>query len=194
MKISAHYIIYSLLFCLGITAYGQSDTKEWQHYTLIDTTQHQILPEIKVFSRPAFKNKRQEKYYWRLVRDVKKTLPYAKQIAAIVWEINDTLHLIENEKEKRKFLKIKEKQLFSDFETPMKGLTFNQGMLLIKLVDRECSETSYELVKMYRGGFTAFFWQSFAVLLGGNLKSEYNPQEEDFIIEHVINMVEIGIF
>lgn len=191
--ISLHILFVWILIPLLSSIKAQDNTADSQQYIKVDTSVHKILPEIQVRPTPKFKSKRIERKYWRLVRDIKKTLPYANQISAMVIAANDTLKTLENDKEKRKYLKAKEKELLSDYDKPMRNLTLNQGRLLIKLVDRNCSETSYELVKMYRGGFTAFFWQSFALIVGANLKDEYNEDGEDHMIEHVIYMVENGL-
>ncbi len=190
-------IIATLLFTLfagfGHLAKAQDSIPQPPRFFVIDTTKPQQLPELLVIEKPDLDNKRIHRRYTRLVRDVKKTLPYAKQISGIVLAVNDTLLTMESEKQQNKYLKTMEKELMEQFEKPMKKLTLRQGMLLIKLVDRECSETSYELVKTYRGGLTAFFWQSFARIMGANLKEEYDAAGEDHMIEYVIFMVENGL-
>ncbi len=193
MKTGRLYIICLLLFVgFGWNARAQETEPNHPSYTLIDTTQHQVLPSLTVHPRPEFKSRRMERKYWKLVRDVKKTLPYAKGISHLVLSLEDTLNTFESDRVKRKFLKGKEKELFADYEKPLKNLTFSQGKLLIKLVDRECSETTFELVQLYRGKLTAFFWQSFAVVFGMNLKNEYDEAGEDLMLEHVVQMVESG--
>lgn len=194
MKGKLIYIIALTLFtwiCPSLLA--QIDSVPKSEGVRIDTTMHQILPAVTVYPTPEFKSKRMERQYWKLVRDVKKTLPYAKGISELVLSLEDTLQTFPDQRSKRKFLKSKEKELFADYEQPLKNLTFSQGRLLIKLVDRECSETSYELVQLYRGNLAAFFWQSVAVIFGMNLKNEYDEAGEDFIIEHVVFMVENGL-
>ncbi len=171
--------------------HAQSDTVK-QQYTIIDTTEHQTLPDLWVIKKPELKTKRAKRKYWRLVRDVKKTLPYANDISRMILEADDTLKTMDSDRERRKFLKQKEKELLADYDKPMRSLTLNQGKLLIKLVDRECSQTSYELVKMYRGGLTAFFWQSFARIMGADLKDQFDARGDDFLIEYVIIMVKNG--
>ena len=122
-----------------------------------------------------FKNKKQERYYYRLVRDVKKTLPIAKEIRNIVIDI-----------------KAVEKGLKEQYTPRMKKLTFSQGKLLIKLVNRECNQSSYQLVKAFMGPFKAGFYQTFAALFGASLKKEYRPEDEDEMVERIITLVENG--
>ncbi len=187
-----HIITLFLLWGTKVS-FAQDSIPQMPRYIVIDTTKPQMLPEIRVLEKPILETKKMERRYTRLVRDVKKTLPYARQISEIVLAVNDTLLTIESEKAQKKYLKSKEDELMSKFDKQMRKLTLRQGMLLIKLVDRECSQTSYELVKMYRGGLTAFFWQSFARVMGANLKDEFDPAGEDYMIEYVIYMVEHGL-
>lgn len=192
------YIAVTLFFASSLILLGQHRIKyqpELPHATEVnkDTFYYKILPEVDVYPRPVFKNKRQKRHYFKLVRDVRITLPYAKKAAAILNEVNDSLVSIENEKVKKEYLKEIEKDLFSEFEKPLRKLTFSQGRLLIKLVDRECQQNSYELVKLYRGGFSAFFWQGIARIFGANLKSEYDPDGRDMHTERIVRMVELGL-
>ena len=92
-----------------------------------------------------FKNKKQERYYYRLVRDVKKTLPIAKEIRNIVIETYEYLETLPDEKAKDKHIKAVEKGLKEQYTPRMKKLTFSQGKLLIKLVNRECNQSSYQM-------------------------------------------------
>ncbi|MBR4970580.1 MAG: DUF4294 domain-containing protein, partial [Paludibacteraceae bacterium] len=146
------------------------------------------------FTKLEFKSKKQERFFWMTVRDVKKTLPYAKLIASIISDVDSSLAKIDNEKEKKKFMEKKEEELVNTYKPILKKLTFSQGKMLIKLVDRECDQTSYALIKQFRGGFRAFFWQGFARMFGANLKSEYDAMtdDRDKIVERVIILVEAG--
>ena len=99
-----------------------------------------------------------------------------------------------DEKTKKAYLKIVEKELRAEFEEPLKNLTTTQGEILLKLIDRETGETSYELVKQMRGSFQAFMWQSLARLFGSNMKTKYDPTGDDIMIERAIKLVEAGQF
>ena len=167
---------------------GRMDT-----VVVIDSTLTKLLPEVSVYAPPKFKNKRQQRLYYRLVRDVRITLPYAKKAAVLLAEVNDSLQNIKSERLQKKFIKETEDVLFAEFEQPLRRLSFSQGRLLIKLIDRECQQNSYELVKFYRGGFSAFFWQGIARIFGANLKSEYDPTGEDMHTEYIVNLVEMGL-
>lgn len=157
-----------------------------------DTILLAFLHDIWVFPRTSFKNKKQEKFFWRTVRDVKRTLPYAKLIANELILVNMEMATISTEKEKKKFLNAYEKEIFRKHENDLKKMTINQGRMLMKLIDRECERTSYDLIKMYRGGFSAFFWQGIARVFGSNLKSEYDAAVNDKVVERIILLVEAG--
>ena len=102
------------------------------------------------------------------------------------------MQTISSKKKKDEYIKSVEKELFKDFEKDLRKLNYRQGKLLIKLVDRECNQTSYEIVKLYRGKFSAFFWQTVAVIFKTNLKENYNPEGDDKLLEQVVVMVEKG--
>jgi hypothetical protein len=140
-----------------------------------------------------FKNKRQRQRYSKLVRNIKITLPYARKAGKTINEINSELAYISKEKERKAYLKRREKELFEEFETPLKKLTFSQGKLLIKLINRETGDTTYQLIKEYKGGVTAFFWQGIARLFGSNLKSEFDKDGDDRMIEHIIMLIDNGM-
>ncbi|OIP83169.1 MAG: hypothetical protein AUK44_05915 [Porphyromonadaceae bacterium CG2_30_38_12] len=157
-----------------------------------DTVLLAFLHDIWVFPRNNFKNKRQEQYFWRTVRDVKRTLPYARLIASELRQLNIKISNIKSEQEKKKIVKEFEKSAFSKYENDMKKMTINQGRILIKLVDRETEKTTYDLIKSYKGGFTAFFWQGIATIFGSSLKSEFDANNKDKVLDRVIVLVEAG--
>lgn len=144
-----------------------------------DTIPSITLKNIYIYPKLRFKNKRQEKYYYKLVRDVKKTLPLAKEIKQIVIETYEFLETLPDEKSKNQHIKLVEKGLKEQYTPKMKKLTFSQGKLLIKLVNRECNQSSYQLVKAFMGPFKAGFYQTFAAVFGASLKKEYQPEDED---------------
>ncbi|MCI5581757.1 MAG: DUF4294 domain-containing protein [Phocaeicola plebeius] len=157
-----------------------------------DTIPYITLPNVIVYPKLKFKSKKQENNYWRLVRDVKKTLPLAKEIKNAVIETYEYMETLPNKKAKDKHIKEVEKGLKKQYTARLKKLTFRQGKLLIKLVDRECNQSSYELVKAFMGPFKAGFYQAFASLFGASLKKEYDPDNDDKLVERVIELVENG--
>ncbi|MDO4164907.1 MAG: DUF4294 domain-containing protein [Bacteroides sp.] len=157
-----------------------------------DTIPYVKLPTVYIFKPLRFKNKRQAKRYTKLVRDVKKVLPIAKEINHIVIETYEYLQTIPTEKERQKHIKAVEKGLKEQYTPRLKKLTFAQGKLLIKLVDRQTNSTGYELVKAFMGPFKAGFYQTFAALFGASLKKQYDPEGDDAMTERVILLVENG--
>ena len=160
-----------------------------------DTIGTIVLPEVPIYPPMKFKNKKQEKFYWKTVRDVKKVYPYMKFIGTEYKRINAICDTISDPKEKKKYMKIYEKQLLDEYKPVMKKFTLSQGKMLIKLIDRELEETSYDIIKQFRGGFVAWWWQLFAKMLGADLKDDYNisEREKDRIIERVITLYEAGV-
>jgi hypothetical protein len=150
------------------------------------------LPEYCVNAKLPRKLKAKFRHHSKLVYHVKKVYPYARLAGIKLNEYEDILMAAQSDKERRQLMKRAEDELKAEFEDDLKKLTFKQGLILIKLVDRETGNTSYELVQELRGKFTAFFWQAFARLFGYNLKVEYDPLGDDKEIEDIVVMIENG--
>lgn len=157
-----------------------------------DTLYMAWLHEVWVYPPMKFKNKRQEKFYWRTVRDVKKCLPYAKRITQDMAYADAELAKLPDNKERRKWWRSFERQLYKKYEKDFRGMYASQGRMLMLLLDRETDRTSYELIKQYKGKTAANFWQFVAKLFKNDLKEEYDASDKDKIIERVINLVEAG--
>ena len=141
---------------------------------------------------PYIKNKKQLNEYNRLVYNVKKVLPISKEINRAVIETYEYMMTLPDEKSRQKHMKAVEKSLKEQYTPRMKKLSFSQGKLLIKLVDRQTNSTGYELVKAFMGPFKAGFYQTFAALFGASLKKQYDPTGDDALTERVILLVESG--
>lgn len=157
-----------------------------------DTIPALKIPTVYIFKPLKFKNRRQMNEYNRLVRNVKKVLPISKEINRAIIETYEYMQTLPTEKERQQHIKNVEKGLKQQYTPRMKKLTFAQGKLLIKLVDRQSNQTSYELVKAFMGPFKAGFYQAFASIFGASLKKEYDPKGEDAMVERVILLVESG--
>ena len=153
---------------------------------------HINLPPHYAYAPIKFKSKRQRREYDRLVRDVKKTLPLAAEIRTIIIETYELLQKMPDEKAKKRHIKAMEKGLKEQYTPRMKKLTLRQGKLLIKLVDRECNQDAYTLVRLFMGSFKAAFYNSFASLFGASLKKSYDPTGDDWMIEQVVVKVLTG--
>ena len=150
------------------------------------------LPTVYIFKPLKFKNDKERMEYYRLVRNVKKVYPIAREINRTILETYEYLQTLPNEKARQKHIKRVEKGLKDQYTPRMKKLSFAQGKLLIKLVDRQSNQTSFELVNAFMGPFKAGFYQTFAALFGASLKKEYDPDGEDKLTERVVILVENG--
>lgn len=150
------------------------------------------LNTVYIFKPLKFKNDRERREYYKLVRNVKKVYPIAREINRIILETYEYLQTLPNEKARQRHIKKVEKGLKEQYTPRMKKLTFAQGKLLIKLVDRQSNQTSFELVRAFMGPFKAGFYQTFAALFGASLKKEYDPEGEDKLTERVVVLVENG--
>lgn len=150
------------------------------------------LKEIIVYGKLPKGVKFNYRRHSRLVYNVKKVYPYSVLVRNELGRVNRLLETMPNEKDRRNFLQQYEKDIFNEYEDDMTHLTFTQGKILIKLIDRETTNTSYDLIREYRGRFSAAFWQTIAKLFGASLKSTYDPAGEDYLIEQVVREIEAG--
>lgn len=159
-----------------------------------DTVLVVIFNEITVFPPMKFKDKKQEQFYWRTVRDVKKTLPYAKLICETLVETYEYIETFPTQKERERYLKDMEGAIFEQYKPVLKKFSKNQARMLVKLIQRETNQSGYDILKAFLGSFRATFWQGFGRLFGVNLKGKYSPQTDanDAIIERVCTLVEQG--
>lgn len=190
------YILFLLFFLQRAEAQENTDLQPQKLY-VVGQSIHlgEKIPHINLptyYAYAPIKNKRQLREYNRLVRDVKKTLPLAAEIRTIIIETYELIQKMPDEKVKKKHLKELEKGLKKQYTPKMKKLTLRQGKLLIKLVDRECNQNAYELVRLFMGSFKAAFYNSFASLFGASLKKSYDPTGEDWMVEQVVVRVLTG--
>lgn len=128
----------------------------------------------------------------RLVYNVRRVYPFALIVRDEFGRINRLLETLPTDRAKRDFLQSYEKDLLAQYEGDIRKLTFTQGKILIKLIDRETQNTSYDLIRQYRGKFSATFWQGVARIFGANLKSNYDPNGDDYLIEYIVREIEAG--
>lgn len=167
------------------------------YLAVIETGDTVIMIDIRpiyCFPEYKFKNKKDEKFYWKTVRDVKRTLPYAKMVRAALIETYEYIQTIPEE-QRAAHLKQMEKDIFNEYKPILKEFTYSQAKMLILLIDRECNQNSHHIIKAFLGGFRAGFWQTFGKMFGLNLKEDYEPdkKEKDRIIERVCVLVESGM-
>ena len=158
-----------------------------------DTMPQMNIEEVEIYASPKFKKKKQARKYSRLVKNVKKVYPYAKYIKIKLDEVNAHIVNLETEKEKRKYVRSVQKEMMDQFEDDVKHMTFSQGKILIKLVDRETGETSYQWLKELKGDLFAGFWQTVARIFSYDLKAEFSSTQEDILIEQIVKMIDAGL-
>ena len=199
-RIQTHIVIIIaiLLHMIPLQSHAQTGKKqEVMHYIIEgkDTIFIDQLRASKVYSRvPKMKGREWRKYY-RLVHNFSKTYPYALVARKLVIEADSTIAADNLKRGKReKYINSVQKELFSVFESQMRSLTVSQGALLMKLIDREVGKSSYNIIKDYKNGIAAGFWQGVAKIFGTNLKKPYDPEGEDKATEELVKIWEDGDF
>ena len=157
-----------------------------------DSIQYVELNKIWVYPPIEFKNAKERIAYNRLVANVKKVLPIAKEVNQIIIETYEYLQTLPNKKAKDEHMKLVEKSIKKEYTPRMKKLTYSQGKLLIKLVYRECNSSSYSLIQAFLGPIRAGFYQAFASLFGASLTKKYDADGVDRLTERVVRQVEAG--
>jgi hypothetical protein len=196
-------ILFALILVLDLP--GQDDTASVQilpdsSYLIQNVVRSgENLPEVTIkevtiIGRPTRESSRRSEYrkYERLIYNLKKVYPYALVVRQKLEEVNAEMSRLPGDKSRREYIKQFEKNIFGQYEGEIRKMTITQGRLLIKLIDRETMNTSYDLIRQYRGGFSAAFWQGIARIFGTNLKDEYDPYGEDALIEILLWEIESG--
>jgi hypothetical protein len=158
-----------------------------------DSMVHITFYTCNIVAERKFATAREKAKWDKLKRDVKKAYPYAVLARMKLAEMDSQLVLIKGERERKAFNEKCEDQLVDQFEADMRNLTMNQGRILMKLMDRETGSTTYQIIKERRGSFSAFMWQSVAIVFGNNLNDDYDAEGEDKQIEEVVRLIEAGI-
>ena len=157
-----------------------------------DTVYTTTLDEAVIQPKKRAAATRDLRQYRRLIYNVKKVYPYAKLAGEKFGEVTSHMQTLKPGKEQREYIKQVEEDILKQYEEDLKNLTITQGRILIKLVDRETNKTSYEVVKELRGSFQAAFWQAIARIFGSNLKTEFDAEGEDKMLNEIMIMIENG--
>ena len=180
------------------TSKSKNDTLPGRSYLLQEVERAGVvmpeveIKEVTVVARHGRAGRNEYHKYERLIHNVKKVYPYALIVRKKLDEVNSELKNITDEKEQKRYLKNLEKNLLAQYEDDMKHMTLTQGKLLIKLIDRETQNTSFDLIRDYRGKFSAAFWQGIARIFGTSLKAEYDRYGDDALIEYIILEIDAG--
>ncbi len=157
-----------------------------------DTMYTYLMPELPVYKKKVFRNERERQRYTRLIYNIKKVLPLAKLAKMMLEETYEVLETLPNKKAKDEHIKQVEHDIKKQYTPVMKKLTFSQGKILIKLIDRECNQEAYDIVKAFLGPMRAAFYQVFAWTFKASLKKHYDPEGEDAEIERIVRQIEAG--
>ena len=194
-------ILMTVFFCLLFTE-GFSQTFKSGDSTITvmraiivgkDTIFVSNIPEVNIYPQRVFKNRFEYWRYRRLIRNVKAAYPYAKIAAEKLKELDERLANMPTERRQKAYIKATEKAIRDEFEDEVTHLTITQGRILIKLIDREVGNTTYIVLQDIKGNVSAVFWQAIARVFGSNLKSEYDPEGEDKMIEEIILLIDRGM-
>lgn len=194
-----YYIFLGILFNLFLLEAQDNVTIPIPVKAIIvgnDTMAMIELPEVQVWAYwgKATVSSKVFEQWTRTKYNVKKVYPYAVLASALLKEMDNKLSQISNEKDRKKFIKQCEKELRSKFEEDLKNLSVTQGKILMQLIYRETSKTTYEIVKEMRGGFEAAVWQALAYIFGNSMKVKYDPMGEDYMVEKAVQLVEKSYF
>ena len=166
---------------------GQHDTL-WVPYIVYegDTMTYKVMDQVNVFGKMTDEQRAYLKKWTRLRNAVYVTYPYAKKASYIINDVVRNLDKIQDAQARKKYLSTREKELKKEFTEPLTALSVYQGKILMKLINRETRNTCYDLIKEYRGGFTARFWQTVAWVFGSSLKQDYDPKGPDAEMESIV--------
>lgn len=189
-----------LLFLLPNFAFAQSSRRQpggRMEYIVVDKDTFYLgnIREAKIYPKLPKQKGREWRKYYRLVHNFSKTYPYAIVAGVMLEEVDSTIEADHLDGSKReKYIKQKQSELFKVFEKPLRNLTISQGQLLMKLIDREAGKSSFHIIKDYRNGIAAGFWQGMAKLFGEDLKKHYDPEGEDAGVEDLVEKWDDGSF
>ena len=203
-RLSIH-IFYLVIICASVmhsNIYAQNNNSRQQDGYRVgikvvdnDTLYVDRIAPVYIFNHEKGRKSKNWRDYYRTVWNFKKVYPYALKAKEIIREADSTLQFSKfTKKEKDRYLKEYQKRLFKEFEKPLKNLSINQGKLLLRLLDRELGQTSFYIIKNYRGGAAAGFWQGIAKLFGSDLKRPYDRFGEDKEVEELVHMYHLGTF
>lgn len=189
-------LTYLLLF-LSYGAFAQISTEHGhvcrQEIINGDTVAVINLDPAVIGAPKTFRNKRESAKYQRLKKRVIKVYPYAYAAGVLMEGYEEELMKLETKKEQKEYLSSAEDALKEQFEGQIRDLTVTEGIILIKLIDRETGDSSYGLIQDLKGSFSAFMWQGVARIFGHNLKDDYDPYGEDWDIEEIVRQIELGM-
>lgn len=190
MKIAYNFI--TLLFFVAAPLFGVAQDETTNDTVLFNSNNDSLLfVELETVDiYPERGKKLNYRKYSRLVRKIRKVYPFAREAVLELEKYNKLYENTTDEREKRKYVRQVEKELFRRHEDELKKFTISEGRYLVLLIDRETGNTSYSIIKELKGGLPALFWQGIAKIFNNDLKEEYDPLYKHFVIEQIVTMVE----
>ena len=150
------------------------------------------IPTVHILPIRKYARKPDMRRYQRLIRMVKKCYPLAKQARIEMEKMEQQLLAVKDPKEQQKLSKELQKRLIKQYTPVILKMTFSEGKVLLKLIDRETEHTAFQIIKEFRGGFVAGFFQAMAKLFGNDLKLDYQPGSRDKTLEQIVTYYEMG--
>ena len=180
--------LFIFLSFSNLILYAQNEKQNFSISPVDTVTLNLILPDHQVFTsdNEFLKKWNKTKFYVRSVYD------YAKIASSMLEGFNDTLALLSNNRIKKRYLKRANKMLKNEFGDEIRKMSINRGTHLMKLIYRNTGLTTYDIIKLYRGSGKAFWFQTLCLVNGQNLKKEYDPEGEDYLIEKAVSLIESG--
>ncbi len=187
-------LLFVALFATNNQLYAQQNINDTiLSYAVIyngDTIEAKTLPDLGFYSRLTQKQMSDRAKWTRLRNAIYVTFPYAKRAGTVMNDMNAHLVVVSNKGERKKYIQSREKELKKEFTDPLTNLSIYQGKVLMKLINRQTGNNCYEIIKEYKGGFTARFYQTVAFFFSSNLKQPYDKSGEDAEMEKIVQEVE----
>ena len=186
------YILLFLVF-LSVSAMGQfrRERSYWHQEWVVENGDSvavfHITPVRKYARKPDMRR------YARLVRAVKRVYPIAEEARVLMRTMESELLALPNKKQQKMYIKGIEKRLVREYTPVLKKMTIYDGSVLLKLIDRQVDDTAFDIIKEFRGGFEAGLWQALAKMFGNNLKTDYDPDNDDMLLEQIVTLYEKGL-
>lgn len=186
------YILLFLAF-LSVSAMGQfrRERSYWHQEWVIENGDSvavfHLTPVRKYARKPDMRR------YARLVRAVKRVYPIAEEARVLMRTMESELLALPNKKQQKMYIKGIEKRLVREYTPVLKKMTIYDGSVLLKLIDRQVDDTAFDIIKEFRGGFEAGLWQALAKMFGNNLKTDYDPDQDDMLLEQIVTLYEKGL-
>ena len=180
--------LFIFLSFSNLILYAQNEKQNFSISPVDTVPLNLILPDHQVYTsdNEFLKKWNKTKFYVRSVYD------YAKIASSMLEGFNDTLALLSNNRIKKRYLKRANKMLKNEFGDEIRKMSINRGTHLMKLIYRNTGLTTYDIIKLYRGSGKAFWFQTLCLVNGQNLKKEYDPEGEDYLIEKAVSLIESG--